>query len=388
MKPLSIFVQYASDNLTDNQSNGEGLICYSLLYGLAQRGHKIFAFAGSINISNPHPNLITKCVRPSTRFPSLHYWKAACEASRWFAELRRQHVFDLVWRMYPCGAMTPFVSHAGLPLVLGPLYSESRGPLPVSWRSLRPRPSSLATVAGAKGWNRVFQQADCLLCETDTQAVAMRSLFPSKTIQHTPVIVPIVRQSTRPRADVPTKNDCRLLFVANLVPNKNPLEFCKTVAALRQAGVNASGVMAGAGSELENCRAYIAANGLEPFVSLHGHISNHEVASLMANAHFLLDFFPHSYGRAIVEAMTCELPVLCLNFGGPVSFIQDGVNGSLMDRPEAALYAGRIQQLIAEPATYHTQSKNAGNTSSVWSAEAVLGNLENCFQTVLARHRL
>ena len=387
MKPLSIFVQYASDNLTDNESHGEGLICYSLLHGLAERGHKIFAFAGSVNINNPHPGLITKNAKPNARFPSLSYWKAAFEASRWFSELKRQHKFDLVWRMYPCGSGAPFISSARTPLVLGPLYSETRGLLPVTWRSIRPRPSSVAMVAGAKGWNRVFRQADCLLCETGTQAVAMRSLFPSKTVQHTPVIVSTLRKTTRLATDIPTQADCRLLFVGNLALNKKPLEFCQTVASLRAAGVNASGTMAGAGLELENCRAFIAANGLESFVNLRGHISNLEVASLMAEAHFLLDFCPHSYGRSIVEAMACELPVLCLNYGGPSSFIKDRVNGNLLDRPEASLYAERIRQLIVDPTSYISQFNNAGTTAAAWSADAVLGNLEECFQTVLARDR-
>jgi len=387
MKPLSIFVQYASDNLTDTQSSGEGLISYSLLNGLAQLGHRIFAFAGSTNITNPHPNLTTKCAKPHTSFPSLNYWKAAFAATRWFSELKRLQEFDLVWRMYPCGPMAPFVSHAKLPLVLGPLYSETRGPLPVNWTSLRPRPSSIAMVAGAKGWNQVLQHADCLLCETDTQAVAMKNLFPLKTIHHTPVIVPSVVKSPVTTPDVPTKSECRLLFVGNLVPNKKPLEFCKTVAGLRSNGINTTGIIAGAGSESENCRIYISANGLEPFVTMRGHVSNLEVADLMRKAHFLLDFFPHSYGRAIVEAMTCELPVLCLNFGGPASFIRDGVNGNLMDRPEAPLYAARIQQLMTNPETYISQCKDAKNTTTDWSADVVLGNLENCFQAVLARDR-
>ena len=54
---LNIFVQRASECLTDYFPNGDGLICFSLLGELAKRGHKIFAYTNRDEVKNRPVNL-------------------------------------------------------------------------------------------------------------------------------------------------------------------------------------------------------------------------------------------------------------------------------------------------------------------------------------------
>src|SRR5690242_13181838 len=101
-KRLTIFVHRASELLTDHASHGDGLICFSLLNGLAERGHQIFAYADHAAIRECSPRLQVRTERHCTPANSLISWEHARRAERWLRELSRTQQIDLVWRMQPC----------------------------------------------------------------------------------------------------------------------------------------------------------------------------------------------------------------------------------------------------------------------------------------------
>src|SRR4051812_4829476 len=102
MRPLNIFVHRASECLTDHVSHGDGLICFSLLNGLAARGHTIYAYADGCFIRQSDPRLHVRAGGPH-RVPanSLSPWEHAYRADRWLRKLERTTLIDLVWRMQP-----------------------------------------------------------------------------------------------------------------------------------------------------------------------------------------------------------------------------------------------------------------------------------------------
>ena len=70
-KPLTIFVHRASECLTDYESHGDGLICFSLLNGLAERGHEAYAFANTAPIRAASSRLHVKTITPEHRRNAL-----------------------------------------------------------------------------------------------------------------------------------------------------------------------------------------------------------------------------------------------------------------------------------------------------------------------------
>src|SRR4051794_21660375 len=100
---LSVFVHRASERLTDHDSHGDGLICFSLLNGLAARGHRVYAYTDHPAVARAHPNLIVAGRRHRSPFNSLAPWEHAWRAERWLGQLLRTGPIDLVWRMHPYG---------------------------------------------------------------------------------------------------------------------------------------------------------------------------------------------------------------------------------------------------------------------------------------------
>ena len=168
-----------------------------------------------------------------------------------------------------------------------------------------------------------------------------------------------------------------LLFVANLVPNKNPLVFCETILHLRQLGIDATGTLLGDGPERKALEAYCAQVGMKNAVCFLGKVPNSEVYQRLAEADFLVSAsHGEPYGRSIAEAMSVGTPAVCHHSGGPADFIEDGCNGLLVRELTAVAYAERIGQILADPDAGKRLSQNAQRKAREWRSEVVLDHLE------------
>src|SRR3954466_1620006 len=121
--PLGIFVSHASGCLTDYMSHGDGLICFSILDGLARRGHNVFACTPYSAILSPNPRLHVKILKHALPADSLTGWEYLWRAGRWLEQIVRSDRIDITWRMHPynegCPGKPPTL---GRPLVIGPLF--------------------------------------------------------------------------------------------------------------------------------------------------------------------------------------------------------------------------------------------------------------------------
>ena len=168
-----------------------------------------------------------------------------------------------------------------------------------------------------------------------------------------------------------------LLFVANLVPNKNPLVFCETILHLRQLGIDATGTLLGDGPERKMLEAYCAQVGMKNAVCFLGKVPNSEVYQRLAEADFLVSAsHGEPYGRSIAEAMSVGTPAVCHHSGGPADFIGDGCDGLLVRELTAVAYAERIGQILADPDAGKRLSQNVQRKAREWRSEVVLDHLE------------
>jgi len=235
--PLTIFVHRASECLTDHLSHGDGLICFSLLNELAQRGNRIFAYTNRNGVHERPENMTILARRHIVPANSLGPWENAWRANRWLRRLQRQHQIDLVWRMHPYEGGCPAKPYTGKrPLVVGPLFygwpQESSDASRVYGPRLGLGIGNLVAPLARRGWNRTLKAASLVLCATDSLAEQIRPLTRGRVIT-LPVIVdpPADLASLREPGRFP-----HLLFVANLVANKRPLVFCEMIQILRQKG--------------------------------------------------------------------------------------------------------------------------------------------------------
>jgi glycosyltransferase involved in cell wall biosynthesis len=77
-----------------------------------------------------------------------------------------------------------------------------------------------------------------------------------------------------------------------------------------------------------------------------------------------------TFGRVVLEAMACALPVVCHRRGGYAECIRHGENGFLFDSTDEA--RGIVRRLMADPSLRASVGARARETvESMYSSEAV-----------------
>ena len=381
-KKLTIFVHRASEYLTDHESHGEGLICFSLLKGLAERGHRIYAYTNRAAIREMPEGLTVRSERQRVPANSLAPWEHSWRASRWLRQLIQEQPIDLVWHMNPMGGSgCPRPPQTfGKPLVIGPLYYAWPKTPGVKPTTGRPRlgiglQSVIGPIAEA-GWKKTLVRSSALFCATKPHADAMQQQLPQVCVSHLPLIVE-PPQGAGPRQPYKADKALTLLFVAHLSPNKNAMLFCETIKCLLEEGIQTQGVMLGDGPERTRLERFCTLNNLAQAICFKGKVPNNEVYSLVREADFLVSTsFAEPYGRGIAEAMSVGTPCVCHHSGGPADFITNRVDGLLVDELSGHAYADAIQRVLSATGNWNTLSNNAQRTAAGWHSEVVMTKLE------------
>jgi glycosyltransferase involved in cell wall biosynthesis len=153
-----------------------------------------------------------------------------------------------------------------------------------------------------------------------------------------------------PRADVFYRGRFdRYVFSASRLENHKRQAILIEAMAHVKADVKA--VIAGEGGAYHDYQRLIAARGVGDRVMLVGLLSDEVQAAWYANS-LAVFFGPHDedYGFITLEAMLSGKPVItCRDSGGPLHFVEDGVNGFVVD-PDPLQVAARIDELAARPA--------------------------------------
>jgi glycosyltransferase involved in cell wall biosynthesis len=136
----------------------------------------------------------------------------------------------------------------------------------------------------------------------------------------------------------PSEGPLRLLFVGNIITLKG---VDLALEALQQSQTNAVLTLIGTGSYLAAAKRLVGRLGLHERVQFEGRLPREEV--LKAYPRYDVFIFPSLHdtgGYAIIEAMFNELPVICLDYGGPAVVVQDGCGIKVPLGPRAEVIAG------------------------------------------------
>ena len=388
--PLNIFVQRASECLTDYYPNGDGLICFSLLGELARRGHRVFAYTNRDEVKDRPDKLEIKAHRHRVPANSLADFEHGWQSARWLKQIEKTQPIDLVWRMQPLGESCPTVPYTnGRPLVLGQLFyqwpQESAAPNDAGKPRFGFGIRDIVSPIANRGWDRTLKAASLVLCTTDALSEKTRAKTSAK-VATLPVIVEppanLVIHDHRPLS--PPK--LKLLFVANLNRNKKPLIFCQVIYRLRHLGVEATGEIIGDGPEREMMEAWCRSNGIADAICFAGRIPNLEVYGRLAEADGLVSTsLGEPYGRSIAEAMSVGAVPICHRSGGPADIIFDGIDGLLIDQLDGNDYSDAIYKIWQEPGAWQRLSTAAREKSLQWRPAAVIDRLENALYAVVGK---
>jgi D-inositol-3-phosphate glycosyltransferase len=90
-------------------------------------------------------------------------------------------------------------------------------------------------------------------------------------------------------------------------------------------------------------------------------------------------------GKALVEAMAMEKPVVASRIGGIADLVNDGVNGFLVPPSDPEALADRILFLMENPDTGRRMAAKAAETAAAYGSAAMVRKIEALYTDLLPR---
>lgn len=340
MRGLRIAVPSAAALLTDSAPHGEGLIGWSLLQGLAARGHELVVWTREAKLESAPPFELVELGRTSVR-ESLEPLAYARATRREIERLGGRRRFDVAWWLYPGEPDNLFVPPRGLPLVVGPVLALWPG-----------------------GYKRPFRAGDLLrAAATPLYARARRAmssatstlLLATPDACGTPMpagarVVPIGIDRRRFQASAPANAE-RVAFVGRLDEEKGVRELVEAFALVRAARPRASLVLAGDGPQRGWIESRARELGLNGSLTLLGAVGREAVGDVIADSSLVcVPSHGEPYGMAVLEAMACGRAVVATDAGGPRFLVDRSQGGRLVAPGDVPALAAALAELLADPA--------------------------------------
>ena len=129
-------------------------------------------------------------------------------------------------------------------------------------------------------------------------------------------------------------------------PRKNISLLLESIALIAQEGQSLELHLIG-DTLSKNAKQLINRLAISDKVIVHEHMSSEQLANILPSFDvFVLPSFQEGLCIAAMEAMSCGVPVVSTRCGGPEMFIEDGLNGLLVDF-DASELASAISQLLS-----------------------------------------
>lgn len=162
-----------------------------------------------------------------------------------------------------------------------------------------------------------------------------------------------------PEIRVPSPGEpLRIVNVGSFQEKKNQILVVHIADELRRLGVDFRVDLLGDGALRPRVESAVKERGLEDHVRFHGNVDR--VEEWLRRSHvYLHTAWYEPFGLVLLEAMAAGLPCVVLDGKGNRDLIESGRNGFLIEAQDPRMFADRIRELAAEPATYEAMATHA-----------------------------
>lgn len=169
-----------------------------------------------------------------------------------------------------------------------------------------------------------------------------------------------------------------IVTVGRLIKEKNHIFLIKTFKEFIEKDSEYTLTIFGEGPLRHMLESEISKLGLNNRVFLPGNVRNIEDNIINANI-FVLPSLSEGMPNALFEAMSLGLPCISTKVNGAIDYIQDGVNGFLIDSNDQRMLLDRLHDLSCNEALSSKIAQNATKISDMLNQE----NIKHCWLNVL-----
>ncbi len=171
------------------------------------------------------------------------------------------------------------------------------------------------------------------------------------------------------------------LYVGRLAKEKSVDFLIRSFAKLKQDNVYLA--IVGDGPERKNLETLVKKLKLEKQILFLGFVDHNLLATVYQSADiFVFSSTTETQGMIIPEAMACGLPVLTVKDKVFAQFIEDGVNGFMVEKRET-IFAQKLEDLLQDKDLLTRISKEARLQALKFSLEEIAKKFENLYKQLV-----
>lgn len=152
------------------------------------------------------------------------------------------------------------------------------------------------------------------------------------------------RQAARARFKCP--EGAFVLAYVGRVSKEKGLRYA--IEALSSCAGDVHLLVAGIGDDLEATQALVRELGLESRVHFLGYVPDPQSVFCAAEVAVVPSLWNEAFGRVVVEAMGCAVPVIATTVGGMQELFDDGIHGAFVPKADAPAIAAAVNRLHAD----------------------------------------
>jgi glycosyltransferase involved in cell wall biosynthesis len=183
----------------------------------------------------------------------------------------------------------------------------------------------------------------------------------------------------------PDFDNCNVLFVGRIVKLKGIFVLIDAFQEVVRAIPGATLTIAGDGEKRCELEEIVQSRGLTKSVHFLGHVPSRDLADIYAKASVVVmpSFFPETFGKVGVEALSVGRPVVVSDVGGVRDWLDDGVNGILVRPGESGDVASALIELLRDPERARRMGWAGRRTAERFSLELHVERFEQLLEHTL-----
>ena len=176
-----------------------------------------------------------------------------------------------------------------------------------------------------------------------------------------------------------------ILFVGSLTKRKGVNYLLEVISNIKETRL----IIVGDGPEMKPLVQQGNQLKINGRVTFMGNINPEDLPNYYLSASiFILPSLREAFPLSILEAMSCNLPVIATNTSGMPEVIKDGYNGFLVEPKNVEQLREKIKLLVKNPCLCREMGKNARKTvEEKYSWDSVARNVINVYENVLGGGR-
>lgn len=325
--------------LTDTETDGEGLIAYTLLKQLAARGHRITAYCERASLSAPIDGVDVREISADGRSVAL----GRLAFARRIAEDASKIDFDIAHVLFPFTTAEGYSMVEGAPLVVGPVN--------LPWPSAIDRPERLLAKAGnrftdraeTKHHARTLRRASRILVTGESSRNAIDASLRDRCVD-VPFGLDLSGFKPAPMPDEPT-----IVFLSVLSQRKGVEVLLRAMPLVLARVPRARLVIAGAdpNNMTEGLKALATDLGVASRVSFEGPVQPGGSASIFAGARVVCQpSLGEPFGMTVIEAMASGRAVVGTLGGGISDAVVDRRGGRVVPAGDPGFLAEALSWVL------------------------------------------